>query len=71
MTTINDKWHKPTETPFYDGDYICAFKMADGSIEYGWCRWDNKAWDILCDYDPLVTPIVAWFGFAEFVEAST
>ena len=51
-------WH--TGTPTEEGDYICAFRQSDDSIEYGWCEWDGNGFDILCDYDPLVTPIVAW-----------
>ena len=60
-------WH--TGTPTEDGDYICAFRQSDDSIEYGWCEWDGKGFDILCDYDPLVTPIVAWMPIPPF-EAS-
>lgn len=53
-------WH--TGTPTEEGDYICAFRMCDGSIEYGWCNWNNGAWDILCDNDPLngTCELVAW-----------
>ena len=43
-------WH--TGTPSEEGDYLVAFRMSDNSVEYGWCNWNNGAWDILCDYDP-------------------
>lgn len=42
-------WH--TGTPTEEGDYLVAFRMSDNSVEYGWCNWNNGAWDILCDYD--------------------
>lgn len=53
-------WH--TGTPTEEGDYLCAFRMYDGSIEYGWCNWNNRAWDILCDNDPFngTCELVAW-----------
>lgn len=51
-------WH--TGTPTEAGDYICAFRMLDGSVEYGWCCWDGTGWDIMCDYYPEDTPIVGW-----------
>ena len=40
-----------TGTPADEGDYIVAFRMSDNSVEYGWCNWNNGAWDILFDYD--------------------
>lgn len=43
-------WH--TGIPSEEGDYLVAFRMSDNSVEYGWCNWNNGAWDILCDYDP-------------------
>lgn len=59
-------WH--TEIPTEDGDYIVAFKMSDNSIEYGWCRWDGIAWDIMCDQDPNNCEIVGWQLFDPFKE---
>lgn len=44
--------HWCTGTPSEEGDYLVAFRMSDNSVEYGWCNWNNGAWDILCDYDP-------------------
>ena len=57
-----------TDTPTETGDYICAFRMCDGSIEYGWCNWNNGAWDILCDNDPFngTCELVAWQKITPF-----
>lgn len=46
---LESPWH--TGTPTEEGDYLVAFRMSDNSVEYGWCNWNNGAWDILCDYD--------------------
>ena len=53
-------WH--TGTPTEEGDYLCAFKMTDNSVEYGWCDWSDGAWDLLCDNDPSTGTcvLVAW-----------
>ena len=55
-----DTWH--TGTPTEEGDYLCAFKMTDNSVEYGWCDWSDGAWDLLCDNDPSTGTcvLVAW-----------
>ena len=51
LAELRDRdWH--TGTPDTDGDYLVAFRMNDGSVEYGWCVWDSGGWDIVCDYDP-------------------
>lgn len=57
-------WH--TGTPTEEGDYLVAFRMSDNSVEYGWCNWNNGAWDILCDYDPDTYTIVAWQRITPF-----
>lgn len=59
-------WH--TGTPTEEGDYLVAFRMSDNSVEYGWCNWNNGAWDILCDYDPDTYTIVAWMPIPPYKE---
>lgn len=64
--TRPNPWH--TGTPKEEGDYLVAFRMSDNSVEYGWCNWNNGAWDILCDYDPDTYTIVAWMPIPPYEE---
>jgi len=64
----SNNWH--TGTPTEEGDYLVAFRMSDNSVEYGWCNWNNGAWDILCDFDPTngSCGMVAWMPITPYEE---